>query len=289
MPIFATTDPIALKLELRAAEVHLLAGPHEEGTTVDVVPADDTAASVKAAASTTVEFSGGQLEIRTPKDRAPLFGRGSRLSPKYTGDGTVKVTVRLAAGSTVKGVAGLAQLNGAGRLGECRFTAGSGDIVLGETGPLWVETALGAVFVEAVAGSAHVVAAQGKVEIGRAEGTVDVRNTSGATRLGQVCGAVKVAGVNGVVTVDRADSDVEVKVTNGDIRIGQVRTGSVRLETTVGAVEVGVRAGTSALLDVSSLVGGVANDLDDADGPTGTDRVKISARTLHGDVWVHRA
>jgi len=289
MTTFATTEPITLALELRAADVHLLAGRHDGGTTVDVFPSDDTAASLEAAASTTVEYSKGRLEIRTPRRRAPLFGRGSRLSPKYTGDGAIKVTVRLAAGSKLKGVAGLVYLHSEGRLGECRFTSGSGDITLGQTGPLWVETALGAVTVEAVAGSAHVVAAHGKVDIGRIEGAANVRNVSGATRLGEVSGALTLVGVNGAVTVDRAGSDVEVKTTNGDIRLGEVRKGTVQLATTVGSVEVGVRAGTSALLDATSLVGSVVNNLDSTDGPQGKDRVKVSARTLHGDVWVHRA
>jgi hypothetical protein len=254
MPTFATTEPVALTLELVAADVELLAGSHDGGTTVEVLPSDDTEASVKAAASTTVEYSGGKLLIRTPKQRSPLFGRGGRLSPKHKGDGAIKVVVRLAAGSTVEGEAALAHLTGRGRLGRCRFKAASGDITLGQTGPLWVQTALGAVTVEAVDGPAHVVATQGKVDIGR------------------------------------ADSDVEVKTANGDIRIGEVRTGKVRLSTTVGSVKVGVRSGTSALLDVSSLVGSVVNELDGAAGPAaGRDRVEVSARTLHGDVVVHRA
>lgn len=235
MPVFATTEPIELKLELLAADVRLLAGRHDDGTSVEIGPADDSPAALKAAESTTVEFAKGRLEIRTPKQRAPLFGRGSRLSPKFTGDGTITVTVRLAAGSAVKGVAGLATLTAEGRLGEVRFQSATGDVTLEQTGPLKVETALGA------------------------------------------------------VTVRRADSDVEVKTTNGDIKIGEVRTGSVRLATSLGSLEVGVRAGTSALLELSALLGGVVNDLDAADGPGGEDRVKIDARTLRGDVWVHRA
>jgi hypothetical protein len=235
MPTFATTEPVSLKLELLAADIRLLAGSHADGTTVEVSPADDSAAALKAAESTTVEFSKDRLEIRTPKQRAPLFGRGSRLSPKFTGDGVITVTVRLAAGSTVKGVAGLATLTSEGRLGEVRFHSGTGDITLARTGPLKVETALGA------------------------------------------------------VTVQHADSDVEVKTANGDIKIGEVGTGSVQLSTSLGSLEVGVRAGTSALLDVSALLGSVVNDLDATDGPDGGDRVKISARTLRGDVWVHRA
>ena len=235
MPTYATTEPIALTLELRAADIHLLADTHADGTTVEIVPSDDRPASAEAAESTTVEYSDGRLEIRTPKQRAPLFGRGSKLSPKFTGDGAITVTVRLAEGSTLQGVAGLANLTGEGRLGECRFRSGSGDITLGQTGPLRLETALGA------------------------------------------------------VTVRQADADVEVKTANGDIRIGEVRTGAVQLTTSVGSVEVGVRAGTSALLDVSSLVGRVVNDLADADGPGGDDRVKITAHTTRGDVWVHRA
>lgn len=287
MPTFATTEPIALTLDLVAADIQLLAGTHDD-TTVDVAPADDTAASAKAAESTTVEFSRNKLVIRTPKQRSS-FLRRSKSSAKHDSDGTIKVTVRLATGSSVQGEAGLAHVTGEGRLGECRFTAASGDIKLGRTGALWVETAMGAVTVEAVDGPAYVVAAHGIVDIGRVEGTANVRTVSGATRLGDVSGALKLSGADGTVSVERAESDVEMKITKGDIRIGEVRTGSVDLSTTVGSVQVGIRSGTSALLDVSSLVGSVVNELDGAAGPTGKDRVKLSARTLHGDVRVHRA
>ena len=49
---------------------------------------------------------------------------------------------------------------------------------------------------------------------------------------------------------------------NGDVRLGEVVRGSVVLETRLGDVEVGIREGTAAWLDVSSKVGTIRNTLD---------------------------
>jgi hypothetical protein len=62
------------------------------------------------------------------------------------------------------------------------------------------------------------------------------------------------------------------------------------LETPAGEVEVGVRDGTAAWLDVVTRFGAVRNGLDTGDPspPTGA-RVEVRARTSIGDIVIGRA
>ncbi|MDQ3578567.1 MAG: hypothetical protein M3443_13440 [Actinomycetota bacterium] len=66
--------------------------------------------------------------------------------------------------------------------------------------------------------------------------------------------------------------------------------GAVALETSLGELEVGVRAGTAAWLDVRSKFGGVHNSMDTADRPEPSDEnVEIRARTSYGDIVIRRS
>ncbi|WP_019767236.1 hypothetical protein [Streptomyces sp. OUCMDZ-4982] len=62
------------------------------------------------------------------------------------------------------------------------------------------------------------------------------------------------------------------------------------METSYGAIEVGVRQGTAAWLDVSSGSGRVRNALTESQATEGAeDTVKIHARTHHGNIDIRRA
>ena len=65
--------------------------------------------------------------------------------------------------------------------------------------------------------------------------------------------------------------------------------GSVVLETQIGDLEVGIREGTAAWLDVSARAGKVHNALDAADAPEASaETVEVRARTSVGDVVIRR-
>ena len=79
------------------------------------------------------------------------------------------------------------------------------------------------------------------------------------------------------------------KSAHGDVRLGEVVRGSVVLETKVGDLEVGIREGTAAWLDISSRVGKLHNALDSADKPgSSAETVEVRARTSVGDIVVRR-
>jgi hypothetical protein len=73
------------------------------------------------------------------------------------------------------------------------------------------------------------------------------------------------------------------------VRLGEVVRGSVVLETKIGDLEVGIREGTAAWLDVSSHVGRIHNTLDAVEAPeTSAETVEVRARTSVGEVVIRR-
>ena len=65
--------------------------------------------------------------------------------------------------------------------------------------------------------------------------------------------------------------------------------GSVVLETGFGELELGVREGTTAWLDVIAQHGSVRSELNAIDGPQQSDEtVEVRARTGYGDIVIRR-
>jgi hypothetical protein len=89
--------------------------------------------------------------------------------------------------------------------------------------------------------------------------------------------------------VDKADASLVAKSANGDVRLGEAVRGSVVLETSLGDLEVGIRDGTAAWLDVRASAGKVHNSLDATEAPEeSAETVEVRARTAAGNVLVRR-
>ncbi len=72
--------------------------------------------------------------------------------------------------------------------------------------------------------------------------------------------------------------------------MGEVARGTVQLETSYGAIEVGIRRNTAAWLDVRSGSGQVRNTLTASESPQESeDTVEVRARTRHGNIDIRRA
>ena len=284
MPTFDSPAPIDVRLSFIHGDVRIIAAEIPE-TVVEVRPRADAEVDRRAVAQTTVEFTGDRLEIRTPKPRRTFLQKITD-----TRDGGISVTIELPAGSSVRGVSGMGQVHGVGRLGDCRFRTGAGDIELEETGALRAETGLGLIHVGQAAGPVEATTARGEVRIGRVDGPATIRNMNGPTEIGEATGDVRITGVNGDVTVGRALSGLAATTADGNLRIGEVRRGAVSLESAAGSIDLGVRDGTAAHLDVSSTVGSVRNALDGTDNAgTAELTVKVYARTKIGTIDVRRS
>jgi DUF4097 and DUF4098 domain-containing protein YvlB len=281
MPSFDTPEPISVTIEPVVGNVRLLAGDRAD-TVVEVRPSDESNASdVKAAEQTHVEFAGGALSVKGPRMRPLDFTNKTR---------SIEVTISLPAGSRIHGSTGLGDLRATGRLGECRYKSGTGHMQLDQTGELHLHTATGNVAVGTVAGNAEISTSSGRVRVDAIEGTGVVKNSNGDTTIGSVRGSVKVRAANGDITVEHAGDAVEAKTANGSVKVHETVRGAVTLETAMGDIEIGIRAGTAAWLDVKTRFGRVHNSMTVTEPPeSAADTVEVRANTSFGDITVRRS
>jgi hypothetical protein len=281
MPTFETPEPVAVSIELGVGDIRITAGERAD-TTVEVHPGDPARkGDVTAARETRVEYAGGRLLIKAPKGFRRYAWRG--------GDESITVRIELPAGSHVRGEGGAATLRCTGQLGECRFKTGAGAIHVEQAGPVELRTGAGDVTVDRAVDRAEIATGSGRVEIGTVEGSAAVKNANGDTWIGEVTGELRASAANGGIAVDRPCGSVAAKTANGDVRLGAVAHGPVVAETGLGRVEIGVRDGVAAWLDLNTKFGTVRNDLEAADRPAAGDAaVEIRARTAYGDITIRR-
>ncbi|WP_280406117.1 hypothetical protein [Nocardia brasiliensis] len=94
----------------------------------------------------------------------------------------------------------------------------------------------------------------------------------------------------GDITVERPGDTVTAKVAKGDVRVGDAVRGVLRLETSMGELEVGIRPGSAARLEVDAKSGTVQNHLGAVHQPAADeDTVQVFARNIYGNVIVRHA
>jgi hypothetical protein len=282
MPTFDTPEPISVTVEFGVGDLRIVASDRTD-TTVEVRPSDPAKeADVTAAEQTRVEYSGGRLLIKAPKNWRQYTFRG--------GGESVDVQVELPAGSHLRGETGVAALRCQGRLGECRYRTGIGDLQLDQAGAVQLRTGVGDITVERAGGDAELTTGSGSLRIDGIDGAAVVKNSNGDTWIGRVTGDLRVNAANGRISVDQASGAVAAKSANGDVRLGEVAHGAVLAQTAFGKVEIGIRDGVAAWLDLNTRYGTVRNDLDTADRPgAGEDAVEVRARTAFWDITIHRS
>ncbi len=282
MPAFDTPGPILVTLEIGVGDVRITASDRQD-TNVVVRPSDPARKSdVAAAEQTRVEFSPGRLLIKAPKG-------WRRYTPRGGGE-SIDVQIDLPAGSQVRGEAGVAALHCTGPLGECRYGIGVGDIQVDQAGPAHLTTGIGDIGVDRVSEHAQISTGSGAVRIGSVLGTAVIKGANGDTRIGDISGDLRVVAANGSITVGHSHAAVVAKTANGDIRLGEVGGGTVVAQTALGKVDIGIREGVAAWLDLNTHFGRVVNELDAAGRPEqGEESVEVRARSSFGDITVRRA
>ncbi|MGW0909294.1 DUF4097 family beta strand repeat-containing protein [Streptomyces sp. NPDC002853] len=278
MPSFDTPEPISANAHVGAGSIQFTAGDRSD-TVVEVRPQDPKRdKDVRAAEQTEVTYASGLLTIKTKERRV--------IGPS----GSVDVTVGLPTGSHVEVGGSVTQVYGEGRLGEVRVKASVGDVRLDTTGPLKLTVSHGSITVERVEGSAEIATSSGSMRVGIVDGPAVLKNSHGSTTIGAATGDLRVSGANGDIDIVRAESSVTATNAHGILRVGEAVRGEVQLQTNYGAIEVGIREGTAAWLDVSSDNGRVRNTLTASQSPEESeDTVKIRARTKHGNIDIRRA
>ncbi|MEV6013177.1 DUF4097 family beta strand repeat-containing protein [Streptomyces sp. NPDC051976] len=216
MQKFDTKAPIAVVLDIPAGRVQFFAADRADAT-VEVLPANPGKnRDVQAAEQTAVTFTDGVLRIQANGPKNQLFGPS----------GSLEVTVKLPAGSSVEAKAASCELRAVGRLGEIAFdgayrqikidevaglrlTAVDGDVEVGRlNGPAQISTARGDIRItEAVRGTVVLSTQSGDISIGAAAG-VSAALDAGTTH-GRISNALKNDGT--------AELDIRATTSNGDI------------------------------------------------------------------------
>jgi DUF4097 and DUF4098 domain-containing protein YvlB len=264
MPAFDTPEPISATVELSVGDVRIVASDRAD-TMVDVRPTDEHhEPDAQAAEQTRVEYAAGRLLVKGPKQR----GLGLFSKP-----GAIDVTIELPSGSQLQGDAGAAAFHCVGRLGACRVKSGAGDITM-----------------DRLAGPAEVTTGTGRVRLGQIDGSAVIKNSNGDCWIDEITGDLRLHTANGDISVGRAGAGVAASTANGTVRVGEVTRGVTSLKTSAGEIEIGIRAGTAARLDVSTKFGRVLNDLAAAEGPgASSETAEVHASTGYGDIIVRRS
>jgi DUF4097 and DUF4098 domain-containing protein YvlB len=280
MPTFATSGPITATIDVPVGDVRIRAGSGDAAV-IDVSPSDASSEDdLTVAQRTRVEFGDEHLLVKSTKLRS--------WRPRSAG-GSVDVTIELPAGSHVRGTGQLTDFRCDGTLGECRIRTGIGDIRVDSVDAPRLKTSIGDIAVEHATGHADVTAASGDVRVRELVGSGAIKNSNGDTWVGVAAGDVRLSAANGSIAVDVANAGVVAKSANGDVRVGEAVRGSVVLETQVGDLEVGIREGTAAWLDLNAKAGRVHNTLNAAEAPEpSAETVEVRARTTAGSVVVRR-
>ena len=281
MPSFETPGPITATIDVVVGDVRIIAGDGAT-TVVDVRPSDaGSDEDRKVAERTRVEHAGEVLIVKAPKLRSWL--------PRTHG-GSIDVTVELPAGSQVYGTGQLTDFHAAGELGDTTIKTGLGQIQLERAGAVNLKTGIGDITVGRASGHADINAGSGEARVRELGGSAVVKNSNGDTWIGEITGNLRVNAANGRISVDRACETVAAKSANGDVRLGEVGHGTVLAETALGKVEIGIRDGVAAWLDLNTRFGSVHNDLGPTERPgPGEDAVEVRARTSFGDITINRS
>lgn len=278
MPTFPAPVPISVVVDLPAGSLHVVATERDDAV-VTVLPArPDKASDIRVAEETQVELADGVLTVNGPR---PL--RQMVLGPK----GWTTVMIEVPAGSSLSGKAGDVLIEG--RLGAVGFTSSVGDARIEDTERLELKVSAGSVVLGRVAGPAQIQVSAGSVRAREIASEATIRSANGNTTIGAVTGSLTIAGAHGEIVVGRVRGTLAAKAAYGNIRVDAVESGSVDLTTSYGSVEVGVRAGTAAHLDLFSQHGAVRNQLEPSGGPVdGQPTAEIHVHTGFGAVLVRR-
>lgn len=283
MPIFDTPEPICLTVDLGVGDLKVTATDRID-TVVDVCPSDSSRKSdIKAAEHSRIDYANGRLWVKAQDGRHTLHDLIRRA-------GSVDVKIEMPSGSHVRVSAVSAPFRGEGRFGECSIKSGAGDIRLDRTGSLHLNASGGDVTVGRADGTILVDVGHGAVRFHEIHGVAVIKTSNGDSWVGVVTGDLRLRAANGSVSVGRSHAAVEAKVANGNIRVAEVVCGSAVLETGAGRVEIGIREGTTARLDVRTRYGNVNNTLVAADAPEASEKVgDVRARTSYGDIVICRS
>jgi hypothetical protein len=262
---FQANGPIDVDVQLASGEIRI--EPWQDGTVeVELIAHSPEAQEMVDAAR--VELRGDELIVDVPNRRG-----GFNFKDLFGGRG-IDCRIRCAAGSALKVRSKSADIGVAMNLSRADVSTASGDAALRD-----------------IAGDLSLKSASGDLTVGDVGGRASVNTASGDISVGHVTGGLSANSASGDISVDSADGDAKANTASGDVHIGAVMAGEVSVNSASGDVTLGVRRGSKAYLDCSTVSGDARSELDmtgdepQGDGPL----VHVKARTASGDIVITRA
>lgn len=282
MTTFDTPTAVLLSVDLAGrADILIVAGDRTD-TVIDVRPRSaNRALDARAVEQVLVDYADGRVSVKW---------RSLRLYSWFSDGGAVDVTIHTPRGSDVYAHSGMGDVRCEGELGATDLSSAMGAITVEHTRALRATTSQGDVRVDRVTGRAEIKTGSGKLRIGEIDGDAMIKNGNGDTYIGDVTGDLQVNAASGDIVIDRASSAVTARSSYGSIRVAAAVRGTVTLQAAYGALEVGVRQGSAAWLDLSTKFGYVRNELEATAEPGKSDStVEVRARNAYGDITIRRS
>jgi hypothetical protein len=143
--------------------------------------------------------------------------------------------------------------------------------------------------VRRVGGDLRVRFGSGTAKVVEVTGSVQLRSGAGDAEFGEIGGALSSGCGSGNIQARVVHGVVHARCGSGNARLGAVH-GDVDLASGSGGLEIGLPAGVSAELNVTTGSGRVRSELPIDDAPTSSAKpIHIKARTGSGDVRLFRA
>ncbi|MEO6116409.1 MAG: DUF4097 family beta strand repeat-containing protein [Pseudolysinimonas sp.] len=280
MPTFTTPHPIDLAINLQVGAIEIVASDRAD-TVVTVSPtSEDKAIDRRGVDETTVEFDGVRLTIKGPRPRLSWIGPTESIDLRVELPTDSRFTVELAVGN----------LRTTGRLGATRVKCSMGRVDLDTTGDLWMRAGHGNATVATAEGGIEITADHGQIRVGTVIGDSILKASHGSVIVGTSGGELDAKLSYGDLEITEALASVTAKTAYGTIQLAEVSSGSIQVESGFGQIDIGVRPGVPAWLDLSSKQGRVRNQLDGGSAAEPDEEaVAIRARTQWGNITVQPA
>lgn len=277
---FDATGPLEVDVALGAGKVSI-ALVEEPGASVEIRCDPDLANPWLQGLSNMINWFGCQFggledakEAVVWETRVELVGRRLLVhAPKRHHMISLAVTVRAPAGSHLD------------------LNAGSADmIVTGPAGRVKLHTGSGTVTMDRADGPADVHSGSGALRLGPMLAGLRARSGSGEIEVSSVGGSTVLVTGSGDVWLGAVQADVKVRTGSGDLTVADAASGRIELVTGSGEIRVGIRSGTTALVDLRSGSGQARSDLDVSNRPPDdAPRVEVRGRTGSGNAVVTSA
>lgn len=278
MPAFDTPHPIDLAVDIAFGRLEVVASDRTD-TVVTVTPTSSSAADQRGAEQTQATFDGTRVVVQGPRPRFVFIGPNE----------SIDVKVELPTGSRLTADVG-GRVRTRGRLGATRIKGSLGEVEIEAAADVWARAGHGGLTVGTADGSVELIADHGAMRVGTIAGDAVLKSSHGSIEIDEAGGDVEAKLSYGELEIERALGGVTAKTAYGSIRLREVSSGSVHVDSGYGQIDIGIRAGVAAWLDLASRDGRVRNELDGDRAPAeGDDSVAIRARATYGDITIHRS